>query len=864
MHWLPRWLVKDDDRRVIENELEELYEWHCRQHGQRAADRWLRRQRLVYPTHLVLERLRAAAAQWRNVMPHLWRDVRYSLRSLSRTPVLASTIILTVGIGLGATSGIVSVVRAVLVNPLPYADANNLMWIYTEYPPYRFRLSVVDYRALEADHPTFSAIGAYQTNQVTVTAADAAERVTARDVTGSYFPLLGEQATVGRLFDPSDDVGGGHLVVLSHAYWTRRFGGDPGVLNRTLTIDGTPHTIVGVLGAWNGPLEHDVAVFTAAHWPTPTRKGPFFTMVFGRIKPGVSRQAALDALHATNARLFPIWRWSYQDEHATWSAIDLKSRVVGDIGTTLSVALAAVGCVLLIACANAINLMLARSLGRHRELAVRSALGASRVQVLQTVLTEAVVISTAAALIGLGVALGIIELVTRYGAAYIPRVDEVRMSGPVLLWLGGLALVSALVIGMVPALDSSRLRLSRTLAASGRSNSDGPTARRLRRILVVAEFALATPLIIAAVLVMTSLIELRHVRVGVDTARLLTADVSLSGPRYLDEQGRATFWRTTIERLAELPGVESAALADSRPPNEGGQRNNFDLEDQPTPAGGHQPICTWVGVSPEFFKTVGLRLEHGQLLDEQSLQNDFVVVDRAWANRFFPGKEVVGRRLHGGGCTSCPWTTVIGVVDNVKWIGLEAAEDGTVYFPLVDLPHAFVMLRAGGDPSMLATALERTMRSLDPGLAISNVATGDELVDRSLASPQYLTVLVGMFALAALTLSVIGVYGVMTHFVELHQRDIGVRLAVGGDPADMRRFVLLQGLRLVVLGITIGVGAALLAANLLRAVLFAVSPANPRTLGAVAAALVAIAVVACLGPARRAARLDPAMILREV
>jgi putative ABC transport system permease protein len=800
------------------------------------------------------------------MVQHLWRDVCYSVRSLARTPALTATIMLTVGIGLGATTGMIGVVRAVLVNPLPYAAPDELFWIYTDNPPYRFRFSVVDYRALEADHPAFSAVAAYQTSSVTVTEGSTAERVTARAVTGSYFPLLGQGPAIGRLFDVSENPRDDRAVVLTTAYWTRRFGSNPSVLGRALTIDGASYTVVGVLQKTVGPLERDVALFTAARWPPPKRKGPFLTTALGRLRPGVSRAAALDALRATNARLFPIWKSSYQDEKATWGLQDLKSRVVGDVGSTLVVVLAAVGCVLLIACANAINLLIARALNRSRELAIRSALGASRSRLLQHLIVESGVLTAGAAALGVGVAILALNLVTTYGAAYVPRVNEVRLSAPVLLWLAGLAVGSGILVfagGLVPAIQGSGQRMDRSLRSGGRSATEGPAARRLRRGLVAAQFALATPLIVAAVLVMASLDRLSHVSVGIDIERVLTAAVSLSGPGYSQDTERKAFWDRALERLAALPGVEGAALADSRPPRDSGNRNNFDLEDHPTLPGQNQPICTWVAVSPAFFKTVGLPLERGRLLDERSQRENVVVVDRAWANRFFPGQEVLGRRFRSGGCTTCAWTTVVGVVGNVKWTGLDASEDGTVYQPFVVASSGFFVLRAHGDPSSLTPALRQTVYGMDSGLALSNIATGDELVSDSLATPRYLSVIVGMFALAALALSVVGIYGVMAYFVHQHTRDIGIRLALGGEPSDVRRMVVLQGLRLVAVGVGLGVGAAFLTARFLPTMLFGVSPTDPRTMAGVPLALVAIAAIACLAPGRRAAKLDPAEILRE-
>jgi putative ABC transport system permease protein len=866
MRWLLRVLRDEADRRAAENDLGELYELRRRQDGDRAAARWLVRQHLLYPLHYWLDAARAAVSDWRALMRHLWRDVAYSLRSLRRSPALTATIVLTVGIGLGATTAMVAVVRAVLINPLPYADPDQLFWVYTATPPFRFPLSVVDYRALDADHPALSAVAAYQRSTMTVSEGGLAARVIVKSVTGSYFPLLGQRAVIGRLFDASDDRRGDRVAVLTADYWTRRFGGDPSVLGRSIVLDGTSHTIVGVLAPSAGPFEREVAVFTAARWPPPTRKGPFFLTVLGRRRPDVSNTAALDALRATNARLFPIWKSSYQDDKATWGLLPLKDRVVGDVGSTLLVMLGAVACVLLIACVNAINLLVARALNRARELAIRSALGASRGRLLQHLMTESGVLCAGAALVGSAIALLAIKGVTTYGDGFIPRLDEVRLSGIVLVWLAALAAGSGVLIftgGLVPVIHHSSLRVERALRSGGRSTSEGAGSRRLRRALVAAQFALATPLVVAAVLVMASLDRLSRVSVGVDMAPLLTASVSLSGAVYAKDSDRKAFWDRALERIAALPGVEAAALADSRPPREAGDQNNFDLEDHPASAGHGQPVCTWVGVSPGFFKAVGLRLERGRLLDDRSQQEDVVVVDRAWADRFFAGQEAVGRRFKNGGCTACAWTTVVGVVSTVKWDGLETRDQGTVYRPFVDESDAFFVLRAAGDPALQAAALRRVVQELDPGLALSEVATGDALVSESLSAPRYLSVLVGMFALTALVLSLVGIYGVMAHFVQQHTRDIGIRLALGGDPSRVRRMVILEGLRVVAAGVVIGAGTAVFTARLLTTILFGVSPTDPRTLAGVPLALLAAAALACLAPGLRAGRVDPAEILRE-
>jgi putative ABC transport system permease protein len=861
---LTRLFFSEADRRAIATDLAELHEYRRRRDGDAAAARWLRRQHRIYPWLLLADRVRAVLPGG-IVLQNFWSDARYTLRSLAAVPALSATIVITIGVALGATVATLALIRAVVVNPLPYADASSLYWIYTDNPPYRFNFSVVDYRALEADHPAFSAVAAFQRNQVAVANGDAAERVSAKSVTGSYFPLLGQKAHLGRLFDPSDDARDDRVVVLTHAYWTRRFGRDPSVIGRGLTMDGATATVVGVLEETPGPLENDIALFSAARWPTPKRKGPFFTTALARLKPGASPAAAQQALRATNARLFPIWRSSYQDQKATWGLLDLKTRVVGEVGSTLTFVLAAVACVLLIACANAVNLLIARSLQRSRELAIRGALGATRARLVQHVLLEAMALTVGAALVGLAVTALALRMVTVYGADYIPRLGELHFSAAAVGWLAGLAMASGVVIAIVPAWYGARMRVEQALRAGGRSASEGPTSRRVQRALVAAEFALATPLLVAGALVLASLDQLMRVPVGVDTTRLLTASVSLPAASYPKNTDREAFWRRSLDRLATLPGVQAVALSDSRPPSESGQTNNFDLEDKPTPAGENQPLCAWVAASPGYFKTVGLALHRGRLLDERSLQENVVVVDRAWAARFFPGQEVLGRRFRSGGCTTCPWTTVVGVVEDVRWTGLDATEpDGTVYFPFVDMRGAFFTMRTAGDPAAVTGALRQAVRELDAGLALADVATGDELVAQALATPRYLSVLIALFAGTALVLSVVGIYGVMTYFVQQHTREIGIRLAIGGDPAGVRRMVVFHGLRLVVVGVLVGGAVALLGSRLMSTVVFGVSPTDLRVLVGVPAALLAAAAITCAIPARRAAGLDPASVLRNV
>jgi predicted permease len=866
-------LMSVDDRRAFESEQAELFEARRARDGERSATRHRRAdaRRLLF--RLLLDRMNPSSdrpGQSRGsggaALADSLRDVRYGARALARAPGLAITIVLTVGLGLGATTAMVSVLRAVLLDPLPYAQSDRLVQLRTASGQNLYSMSVVDYRALEAQQTSFDGVAAAQTSTATVSVNGVADRQRVRIVTSGYFALFSLRPLAGRLFDRSDEHTGGRAVVLSERFWRTRFGADPAVVGQRIQVDDRPRTIVGVLADAGGPLEHDYAVFQIEDWPTPRRKGPFFLSVLARLKPAVSIDVASAEMHAITTRLFPIWRTSYQDEKATWRVLDLKTRLVGSTSQTLWLVFAGVAAVLLIACVNAAGLLLARGLERRRELAVRAALGASRLQLARVFLAEGVVLATAAACVGGAIATGAIRLVVAYGAAYLPRIDEVRLGGAAAWWLVALTAVSAVAIGALPALGAARLGGSPRLD-SGTRTSDGPAARALRRLLVAAEFALATPLVVAAGLIVGSLNQLMHVDVGMDGRHVVTAALSLPEARYPDVGQARAFWDRTSAAFQSRPGVVDVTFSNSRPPDQADDINNFDLEDHPTTATEVQPVCPWIGIAPSFFNATGLTLIHGRVLDDRDFRDQappVVVVDRVWAHRFFGQDDVVGKRLHEGGCTTCPWTTVVGVVATVKYLGLDKPDDGTVYRPLGDNERdRFLIVRTSGAASALAPAMADVIHGLDPNLAVSDVATVDDLVTSSTEVPRYLSVLASLFALTALLLSVIGIYGVMAHFVSRHRRDIGIRLALGGAPQRIRRMVVADGLRVVAIGILIGLGTAALVTRLMASMLFGVTPTDATTFVAAPLVMVVVAIAACLLPARRAARVEPAVVLRD-
>lgn len=805
--------------------------------------------------------------QLRLMTDDLSQDLRICLRGLLRAPIFALVIVTTVGIGIGATTTVFTAVQAALLRPLPYATPDRLVRIFTDSPPNRFPFSVADYLALTAGQTQFERIAGSAARTMIFTDGVVAERVRGRAVSPEYFEVLGIQPSLGRGLTGEDGrPGGPRVVVVSHALWQRWLAGRADAIGKPVRLDGVEHTVVGVLPPAVGPLEQNQDFFVAVQWQPPRRKGPFFITVLGRLRDGVDRSAAAAELHGINRRLFPVWRSSYQDDRATWNMMDLKTYVVGDVERTAELAFIVVALVWLVACANASNLLIARVATRRRELAVRAALGASRPRVIRHLLAESGLLASAAAILGLGIAWAGIRLLRNFGAPYFPRTQEIALDATSLWVLALLTASSILLFGLIPAVQGSGGPADESLRSEGRTATASKGVRRVRRLLVGAQFAIATPLLVVAALLTISLNELGRVDLGFDTRRILTAQIQLPAT-HSDQGGIVAFWDEVHRRVAALPGVEGIAFADGRPPDDVNNFNNFDLEDAPTPPGQSQPVKPWITVTPDYFSVLGLSLVQGRLLDERDAlgQNLLaVVVDRAWAKRFFPGGNAVGRRLRQGGCTTCPWVTIVGVVSEVKYAGLDKPDEGTVYqgMPPQQMSRALI-IRAGGNPAALVSAVRQTIRGIDPNLPLSGVATMDDLVSRALERPRSLSILVVSLAIVALVLSTIGIYGVMAYHVQQHTKEIGIRLALGGSRREVLRMIVGQGMRIVASGVAVGILAALALAQIIASLLFGVGARDPAALVSVCVFLLALALLACAIPALRATTLQPAVVLRN-
>ncbi len=481
-------------------------------------------------------------------------------------------------------------------------------------------------------------------------------------------------------------------------------------------------------------------------------------------------------------------------------------------------------------------------------------------------LVESALLALGAVVVGGALAWTGIGLLKAVGATYFPRTQEIGFDGPVIWMMIALTAASALMFGLVPAVHGTGGPVDESLRSLSRSSTGSRGVQRLRRALVGSQFAIATPLLVVAGLLLVSLNALKQVDLGFDSHNILTGSMRLPAATYSEPARVKSFYDELKRRVEALPGAGTLAFSDSRPPNGVSNSNNFDLEEFPTPPGQSQPVTPWVAVTPDYFRVLGLTLIEGRLLEQADAERqnlESVVVDRAWARRFFPNQSAIGKRFREGGCTTCPWTSVVGIVSEVKYVGLDQPDQGTVYAPLSQPPARNFIMRTRQDAQSMLPSIRQVLRELDPEVPLSSAATMDELVAQSLERPQSLSMLVASFALVALVLSIVGIYGVMTYYVQQHSKDISIRLALGGTPGEVLRLILGQGMRVVSIGVVVGVLTALGVTRLMSSLLFGVGAADAVTFVAAGALLLTVALLACFVPARRGVKAQPAMVLRN-
>ncbi|HJQ33856.1 MAG TPA: ABC transporter permease [Pyrinomonadaceae bacterium] len=807
-----------------------------------------------------------------------WQDVKYAARVLRKSPGFTAVALLAVALGVGANTAIFSVVNAVLLKPLNYKDAGELVLINHNYPKLDLKASVSapGYAYYRDNAKSFSNVAAGTGWAVNLTGEGEPERLQGIAVTPNMFQTLGIEPAQGRTFTPEEgQPGANKAVVLADNFWRRRFGGVP-VVGKNVMLNGEPYTVVGVMPPgfqfgreWAGqaPDIYGPLGFTPQQLDPNTGLTNENLGVVARLKPGVKAEQAQAELSSMAADL----RRQYMPgaDESNWGLLLTRfdEFVVGGIRKALLVLLGAVAFVLLIACANVANLMLARAAVRQKEIAVRSALGASRWRVARQLLTESVLLSVTGGAGGLLLAMWGVDLLLKLDDTQIPRAAEVGLDSNVLLFTLGISILTGVIFGLAPAFQTSNVNLHDTLKEGGRSGRSALSGS-VRNVLVAVEIAFAVVLLVGAGLLIRSFMRLQQVDPGFQPRGVLAMLVSLPPNKYSDQARRATFDRQLLEQLRALPGVKSAATNTSLPMSGWNQSGSFRIEGRTVAPNESAPHGARWMPSEDYFQTMGIPLIKGRYFDARDTADapGVAVIDETLARKYWPDEDPVGKRItFEGGQQQPRWREVVGVVAHVRNEGLEGESRGQYYVPYAQRANntdVFVVLRTDGDPSSLAPAVRGAIASVDRDLPVYRVTTMEKMVSDSLSQRRFSMFLFGVFAALALALAVVGLYGVMSYGVAQRTHEIGLRMALGAQRGDVLRMVVGQGMLVVAVGLGVGLVAAFGLTRVMSSLLFGVSSADPLTYAGIAVLLAAVALLASYIPARRATKVDPMVALR--
>ena len=801
-------------------------------------------------------------------MTEFRQDIGYAFRMLRRTPAFTAAALLTLALGIGANSAIFSVVNGVLLESLPYRDADRLHHLQMLYPDGTkyAGYSAPDFMSVRQDTRVFEQIEAFDVAPQTLTGIGEPQELMTGIVTGRLFEFLGFDVPVGRTFAADDNrAGHANVAILGHGLWQRMFGGDANVLGRSITLGGRVYTIVGVLPA-AAQLPYPAEIYIPLEFNDTFDAGTMrgrrseFLAAIGRARPGVTAQAIEGDLRSIGTRLQSTFPES--NGGLNFTSTPLREMIVGDVERPLLVLLGAVGFVLLVACANVANLLLARGSARHGELAVRAALGAGRARLVRQLITEAIVLGVFGGVLGLMLAYWGTEALISAKPADLPRLDEIGLDRTVVLFTLGAAIVTGLIFGMVPALQATSEHLLRGLQESGRAGGGGRRAHRMRSALVVAEMALAVILLTGSGLLIRSFIELTRVNPGFQPEGAMAIRVTFQGELYKGGEQIRNRVDEIEDRLRALPGVTAVAVGTVLPLGGLGALLDFAVDGAPPPPPDVNQEIAVANVSPDYFRAIGTPLQRGRLFTalDHAKAPQVALLNEAAAKRWFPNQDPIGRRVLSGGPHE-----VVGIVGDVL-----QRNPGQPAVPQLFKPYAQrtsravrVIVRAQGDALALAPAVRDQIRSLDPNLPLADVVPLNEMVSRSIARPRFYTSLLTLFAAVALALSATGIFGVMSYTVAQQSKEIGIRMALGARTTDVLRSVVGRALTLAAIGVVAGVIAALALGRLIRNQLFGVEVFDPVTITAVIAVLLGSAALASLLPARRAAAVDPIAAFRQ-
>ena len=809
-------------------------------------------------------------------MTTFWQDLRYGVRMLAKSPGFTFIAIAALALGIGANTVIFSVVNTLLLRPLPFPGSEQITSILVKDPDtgsLHTAYSYPNFEDIRNQNHVFEQVSAYYMTTAFLSTGGEPERMRGSYASADLFPLLGVSPLIGRAFSQEEEKpGGGRFTILSYDFWQRRFGGDRNIIGQQLPINGNPVTVLGVMPqGFKYPVGENQVDFwmpLASSLPEAARmaRGAVFLNVVGRLKQGVTLEQAQAEVNTIASRLEA--QYPEADTGFQIGLASAQERLVGKVRPALLVLLAAVAFVLLIACANVANLMLARATVRRKEIAIRTALGASRWRVVRQLLTESLLLSTLGGAAGLLLAMWGMDLLVAAIPADIPRTGEIGMDKYVLIFTFGLTALTGLIFGLVPALQASRTNLNETLKDATRGMSGGLQRNRMRSVLVISEVALSLVLLIGAGLLLQSFRRLLEVSPGFEPDQVLTADVLVSPKKYPKKEQRAAFFHEALERIKAIPGVQAAGVIYPVPFGGSFEAYTFDIAGRPPFPPGQQPTSDRRSISPDYFQAMGIPLRKGRTFTEQDKSNapPVVIINETFARSFFPGEDPIGKGIIPGEGSDPITREIVGVVGDVRHEGLDAETTMEYYVPYEQdsVDQLTVVARTtSGNPANIAGALRGVIVAMDKEQPVYNIRPLKQMLNESVARRRFNMMLLGGFALLALLLATIGIYGVVSYSVAQRTREIGIRIALGAQIRDVIKLVLKQGLALALAGLGVGLLVSYFMTKLMSSLLFGVSATDPVTFGGVALLLLFVALLACLIPARRAANVDPNEALRH-
>ena len=800
-------------------------------------------------------------------MDTLRQDLFYTIRGLARSPGFAAVVFFTLALGIGANTAIFSVVKGVLLDPLPYRDPERLVQLYEKRPRQgRIRnvVSAPDFIDWKEQNTVFDGMSAVTGAAFTLPAEDGAQLLFGLRVTTDFFAVFGIKPVMGRTFLPEEQTPGkDRVVLLAQGLWQRQFGADPSIVGRKIMLSGEPYLVIGVIPQMPDMFAGKTEVWQPLVLSPQASRGRHFLNVYARMKPGISLAQTRADMDVVAGRLESQFA-DANTGHGV-NVFSLEEELTGSVRPALLVLMGAVGLVLLVACANVANLYMARTVQRRREISIRTALGAGSGRLMRQLLTESLLVSLVGGAAAIALAFWGVQLLVAANPGNLPRLHNIRIDGTVLLFTVGIATLTAVLFGLAPALQAAKTEIGGALKESSRGSTEGLARNTTRRLLVMTEVALALVLAIGSGLMIRSFGRLTAVHPGFDTDNVLALDLSLMGPRYTKSENRSAFLTDLLSRLRGLPGVVSAAGTSALPLTGRDGGSNFVISGRPPLPYSQQPNARWRIVTSDYFATLRIPLRSGRLLDDRDTATSppVLLINETMARQYFPDENPIGKRISISGEKEI--LEIVGMVGDVKHYSLAGETRPEMYFPYAQKTEGFMsmVIRTASSPETLIGTVRSQFREVDKDQPIITVRTLEDLLSISVAQPRLYSILLTIFSGLALLLAAVGIYGVMSFAVGQRKQEMGIRMALGARAGSVRGLVLREGMTLAIAGVALGIVSSFVLMRVLERLLFGITPTDPVAFLGAATLLLAVAMAACYFPARRATRVDPILVLRS-